>query len=45
MILLVIGLLLGVIYLLYVAVTARSWHALDESAPPSRSLVPLKRVR
>ncbi len=31
MILLVMGLLFGIVYLLYVAIAARSWHAHDES--------------
>lgn len=41
MILLIIGLLLGILYLLYVAVSARGWQALDESEgnrPPRDSM-------
>jgi threonine/homoserine/homoserine lactone efflux protein len=31
MILLIIGLLLGILYLLYIAISAKGWQALDES--------------
>lgn len=41
MILLIIGLLLGILYLLYIAISARGWQALDESQgnqPPQDSM-------
>ena len=45
MALLILGLLLGVAYLLYVAVTARIWGDTDESSPPKVPLLPVRRVR
>ena len=45
MALLILGLLLGVAYLLYVAVTARIWGDADESAPPKVPMLPVRRVR
>ena len=45
MTLLVIGLLLGIAYLVYVAIAGRFWQAQDESGEPRRPLIPLRRIR
>ncbi len=45
MALLILGLLLGIAYLLYVAVTARVWGDADQSASPKVPLLPVRRVR
>jgi threonine/homoserine/homoserine lactone efflux protein len=45
MILLVIGLLLGIAYLVYVAIAARSWQDWDESQEQRPPLLPVRRIR